>query len=50
MRNLDTTKSKGNGQRKAYAHAVSTNLFGVADKIKEARKNPNKRKFNKKRR
>ena len=49
MRNLELQKGKGNGQKKAYDHAVSTNLFGVADRIKAARKNPNKKKFNKRR-
>ena len=38
--------SKG---RTHYKQLVSSNLFGIADKIKEARKNPRKRKFNKKR-
>ncbi|MGI9548835.1 MAG: hypothetical protein ACR2M7_02505 [Bdellovibrionales bacterium] len=49
MRDLELVKGKGNGARKAYRHALETNLFGVADKIKAARQNPNKRKFNKKR-
>ena len=31
-------KGKGNGARKAYNHLVSSNLFGVADRIKEQRK------------
>ena len=31
MRNLELQKGKGNGQKKAYDHAVSTNLFGVAE-------------------
>ena len=35
--------------RKIYKQQQSANLFGTADKVKEARKNPNKRKFNKKR-
>ena len=35
--------------RKLYKHLVTTNEV-VAKTIKEARKNPNKRKFNKKRR
>ena len=36
--------------RKTYKNLVETNLFGVRDKIKAARKNPNKRKFNKRNR
>ena len=36
--NDELRKGKGNGQRKAYDHLSSTNVFGVADKIKEARK------------
>ena len=35
--------------RKIYKQQQSANLFGTADKVKEFRKNPNKRKFNKKR-
>ena len=47
MRNLEIEKGKNSSGRRAYKFAVETNLFGVRDKIKEARKNPNKRKFNK---
>ena len=36
--------------RKTYKNLVEGNIFGIKDKIKEARKNPNKRKYNKKRR
>ena len=39
-------KGKGNGARKAYNHLVSSNLFGVADRIKEARKSNNKKRNN----
>ena len=31
-------KGKGNGQRKAYDHLATTGVFGVAEKIKEAKK------------
>ena len=31
-------KGKSNGQRKAYDHLVTTGVFGVAERIKEARK------------
>ncbi len=33
-----------------YKHILRNNVFGVADKIKEQRKNPNKRKYVKKHR
>ena len=36
--------------RQTYKNLVAGNLFGVRDKIKEARKNPNKRRFNKRNR
>ena len=39
-------KGKGNGARKAYNHLVSSNLFGVADRIKEARKSNTKKRNN----
>ena len=35
---MELTKAKGNGQRKAYDHLSTTNVFGVADRIKEAKK------------
>ncbi len=38
MNNDNLVKGKGNGQRKAYDHLTSTGIFGVAEKIKEARK------------
>ena len=31
-------KGKSNGQRKAYDHLIATGIFGVAEKIAEARK------------
>ena len=31
-------KGKGNGQRKAYNHLTSTGVFGVAERIAEAKK------------
>lgn len=49
MRELELVKGKGNGQRKAYKSLVEGNLFGVADRIKEARKS-NRKKFNKRNR
>ena len=36
-------KGKGNGTRKAYDHISTSGIFGVADKIKEQRKNGNTR-------
>ena len=33
--------------KKTYKSLVEGNLFGVRDKIKELQKNPNKRRFNK---
>ncbi len=40
----DRKKGKGNGQRKAYDHLTTTGIFGVAEKIKEARKSNFKKK------
>ena len=31
-------KGKGNGQRKAYNHLAASGIFGVAERIKEAKK------------
>ena len=39
-------KGKGNGQRKAYDHITTTNAFGVADRIAEAKKS-NRTRYNK---
>ena len=39
-------KGKGNGQRKAYNHLVESGVFGVAEKIKEAKKSNFKKRNN----
>ncbi len=49
MNNDDLKKGKGNGTRKAYNHLVTTGIFGVAEKIAEAKKS-NKKFNNRKRR
>lgn len=36
-------KGKGNGQRRAYNHLMSTGMFGIAEKVKEFRKNERKK-------
>ena len=41
-------KGKSNGQRKAYDHLIATGIFGVAERIKEAKKS--NRKFNNRKR
>ena len=47
---MENQKSKGNASRKAYKHLISSNLFGVADRIKEERKNPKMKRYARKRR
>lgn len=39
---MELTKGKGNGQRKAYDHIMSTGIFGISEKVKEFRKNDKK--------
>ncbi len=46
MNNDDLKKGKGNGTRKAYDHLIATGIFGVADRIKEARKSNFKKRNN----
>ena len=43
-------KGKGNASRKAYKHLSSTNLFGVADRIKAEKKNPKNIRYKRRRR
>lgn len=44
MNKLEVQSGANSSAYKSYKHLVSTNLFGVRDRIKEMKKNPNKRK------